>query len=99
MEESVRQGWHTDGRAPYGYVLEEHQHPNPAKAREGKRKHSTQAGEDQNCSTSNRDVLQSIPMVSPIARACSAVHLDCSAMSLVLRILARARQAPHPVRR
>ena len=39
MEESVRQGWHTGGRAPYGYALEEHQHPNPAKAREGKRKH------------------------------------------------------------
>jgi site-specific DNA recombinase len=39
MEESVRQGWHTGGRAPYGYLLEEHQHPNPAKAREGKRKH------------------------------------------------------------
>lgn len=39
MEESVRQGWHTGGRAPYGYLLEEHRHPNPAKAREGKRKH------------------------------------------------------------
>jgi site-specific DNA recombinase len=39
MEESVRQGWHTGGRAPYGYTLEEHRHPNPAKAREGKRKH------------------------------------------------------------
>jgi site-specific DNA recombinase len=39
MEESVRQGWHTGGRAPYGYALEEHQHPNPSKAREGKRKH------------------------------------------------------------
>lgn len=39
MEESVRQGWHTGGRAPYGYMLEEHQHPNPSKAREGKRKH------------------------------------------------------------
>ena len=39
MEESVRQGRHTGGRAPYGYLLEEHQHPNPAKAREGKRKH------------------------------------------------------------
>jgi site-specific DNA recombinase len=39
MEESVRQGWHIGGRAPYGYTLEEHRHPNPAKAREGKRKH------------------------------------------------------------
>jgi site-specific DNA recombinase len=39
MEESVRQGWHTGGRAPYGYTLEEHPHPNPNKAREGKRKH------------------------------------------------------------
>ena len=27
------------GERPYGYALEEHQHPNPAKAREGKRKH------------------------------------------------------------
>lgn len=39
MEESVRQGWHTGGRVPYGYMLEEHPHPNPNKAREGKRKH------------------------------------------------------------
>jgi DNA invertase Pin-like site-specific DNA recombinase len=39
MEESVRQGWHTGGRPPYGYLLEEHRHPNPARAREGKRKH------------------------------------------------------------
>ena len=39
MEESVRQGWHTGGRAPYGYMLEAHTHPNPNKAREGKRKH------------------------------------------------------------
>jgi site-specific DNA recombinase len=39
MEESVRQGWHTGGRPPYGYVLEQHQHPNPSKAREGKHKH------------------------------------------------------------
>jgi DNA invertase Pin-like site-specific DNA recombinase len=39
MEESVRQGWHTGGRAPYGYMLEEHPHPNPNKAREGKHKH------------------------------------------------------------
>ncbi|MGH2904715.1 MAG: recombinase family protein, partial [Solirubrobacteraceae bacterium] len=39
MEESVRQGWHTGGRAPYGYMLEEHPHPNPSKAREGKHKH------------------------------------------------------------
>jgi site-specific DNA recombinase len=39
MEESVRQGWHTGGRAPYGYMLEEHRHPNPSKAREGKHKH------------------------------------------------------------
>ena len=39
MEESVRQGWHTGGRAPYGYVLEQHDHPNPSKAREGKHKH------------------------------------------------------------
>jgi hypothetical protein len=36
MEESVRQGWHTGGRAPYGYLLEQHPHPNPSKAREGK---------------------------------------------------------------
>ena len=39
MEESVRQGWHTGGRPPYGYTLEAHAHPNPNKAREGKRKH------------------------------------------------------------
>lgn len=39
MEESVRQGWHTGGRAPYGYLLEQHDHPNPSKAREGKHKH------------------------------------------------------------
>ena len=39
MEESVRQGWHTGGRAPYGYLLEKHTHPNPSKAREGKHKH------------------------------------------------------------
>jgi site-specific DNA recombinase len=39
MEESVRQGWHTGGRIPYGYALEEHAHPNPHKAREGKKKH------------------------------------------------------------
>ena len=39
MEESVRQGWHTGGRPPYGYTLEEHPHPNPSKAREGKHKH------------------------------------------------------------
>ena len=39
MEESVRQGWHTGGRAPYGYLLEQHPHPNPSKAREGKHKH------------------------------------------------------------
>lgn len=39
MEESVRQGWHTGGRPPYGYLLQEHPHPNPAKAREGRRKH------------------------------------------------------------
>jgi site-specific DNA recombinase len=39
MQESARQGWHTGGRTPYGYALHEHQHPNPAKAREGKRKH------------------------------------------------------------
>jgi site-specific DNA recombinase len=39
MEESVRQGWHTGGRAPYGYSLEQHPHPNPSKAREGKHKH------------------------------------------------------------
>lgn len=41
MEESVRQGWHTGGRVPYGYKLEEHPHPNPHKAREGKRKHAS----------------------------------------------------------
>lgn len=29
MEESVRQGWHTGGRAPYGYILEEHPYPQP----------------------------------------------------------------------
>ena len=34
MEESVRQGWHTGGAAPYGYMLEPHHHPNPQKARE-----------------------------------------------------------------
>ncbi len=39
MEESVRQGWHTGGPVPYGYLLEPHAHPNPHKAREGKRKH------------------------------------------------------------
>jgi site-specific DNA recombinase len=39
MEESVRQGWHTGGPAPYGYVLEPHPHPNPQKAREGRKKH------------------------------------------------------------
>jgi site-specific DNA recombinase len=39
MEESVRQGWHTGGPVPYGYMLEEHHHPNPQKAREGKKKH------------------------------------------------------------
>jgi site-specific DNA recombinase len=39
MEESVRQGWHTGGPVPYGYMLEAHQHPNPHKAREGKKKH------------------------------------------------------------
>ena len=39
MEESVRQGWHTGGPAPYGYMLEPHPHPNPQKAREGRKKH------------------------------------------------------------
>jgi len=39
MEESVRQGWHTGGPAPYGYALEAHPHPNPNKAREGRVKH------------------------------------------------------------
>jgi site-specific DNA recombinase len=39
MEESVRQGWHTGGRPPYGYMLEAHTHPNPSKAREGRHKH------------------------------------------------------------
>ncbi len=39
MEESVRQGWHTGGRPPYGYILEAHPHPNPSKAREGRHKH------------------------------------------------------------
>jgi DNA invertase Pin-like site-specific DNA recombinase len=39
MEESVRQGWHTGGPAPYGYMLEAHPHPNPQKAREGRHKH------------------------------------------------------------
>jgi site-specific DNA recombinase len=39
MEESVRQGWHTGGPAPYGYTLEPHPHPNPQKAREGRNKH------------------------------------------------------------
>jgi site-specific DNA recombinase len=39
MSESTKQGWHTGGPAPYGYKLEEHQHPNPNKAREGKKKH------------------------------------------------------------
>lgn len=39
MEESVRQGWHTGGPAPYGYQLEPHSHPNPNKARDGQKKH------------------------------------------------------------
>ena len=39
MEESVRQGWHTGGPAPYGYALEQHPHPNPHKARDGTKKH------------------------------------------------------------
>lgn len=39
MEESVRQGWHTGGPAPYGYQLQPHEHPNPQKAREGRKKH------------------------------------------------------------
>ena len=39
MEESVRQGWHTGGPPPYGYVLDPHPHPNPHKAREGRVKH------------------------------------------------------------
>lgn len=39
MEESVRQGWHTGGPAPYGYMLEPHPHPNQQKAREGRKKH------------------------------------------------------------
>ena len=39
MEESVRQGWHTGGRPPYGYMLDPHPHPNPQKAREGRKKH------------------------------------------------------------
>lgn len=39
MEESVKQGWHTGGPAPYGYALEAHPHPNPHKARDGKHKH------------------------------------------------------------
>jgi site-specific DNA recombinase len=39
MKESVRQGWHPGGPAPYGYMLEAHPHPNPNKAREGKKKH------------------------------------------------------------
>lgn len=39
MEESVRQGWHTGGPVPYGYMLEAHTHPNPHKAREGRKKH------------------------------------------------------------
>ena len=39
MEESVRQGWHTGGPAPYGYQLEPHPHPNPNKARDGEKKH------------------------------------------------------------
>jgi site-specific DNA recombinase len=39
MEASVEQGWHTGGRPPYGYRLEEHPHPNPSKARDGRRKH------------------------------------------------------------
>ncbi len=39
MEESARQGWHMGGPVAYGYQLEEHPHPNPQKAREGKKKH------------------------------------------------------------
>jgi site-specific DNA recombinase len=30
MEESVRQGWHTGGRPPYGYMLEQHRTPTRA---------------------------------------------------------------------
>jgi hypothetical protein len=37
MEESARQGWHTGGPVPYGYQLKAHPHPNPHKAREGKK--------------------------------------------------------------
>jgi site-specific DNA recombinase len=37
MEESVRQGWHTGGPVPYGYMLEAHRHPNLHKAREARR--------------------------------------------------------------
>jgi site-specific DNA recombinase len=39
MVESVRQGWHSGGPAPYGYMLEPHPHPNPAKAKDGIVKH------------------------------------------------------------
>ncbi len=38
MEESVRQGWHSGGPIPYGYLGEKHPHPNPHKAAEGKTK-------------------------------------------------------------
>jgi site-specific DNA recombinase len=39
MEQSVLQGWHTGGPVPYGYRLKDHPHPNPHKARDGKKKH------------------------------------------------------------
>ncbi len=38
----VKQGvaeWYVRGPAPYGYLLEPHPHPNPQKAREGRKKH------------------------------------------------------------
>ena len=36
MAESARQGWWVGGRCPTGYMFEEHPHPNPHKAREGR---------------------------------------------------------------
>lgn len=39
MEQSVLQGWHTGGPVPYGYRLRKYPHPNPHKAREGRKKH------------------------------------------------------------
>jgi site-specific DNA recombinase len=39
MEESVRQGWHTGGPVPYGYMLEPH--PHPTRTRRARARRST----------------------------------------------------------